>query len=104
VETPLRPNYENFLDLSLSPFPISREGQHFNLLNVHYLNLNRLPGLKLPVKHEKLQWISWHLGLMYSDEEKIAREGYTTRSGIINQSQRKYCINLLQVGWGGEQF
>ena len=72
--TPIRPDYENFLDLSLSPFPISREGQLFNLLNIHYLNLNRLPALKLPAKHEKLQWMSLHLGLAFSDNEKIARE------------------------------
>ena len=74
METPIRPDYENFLDLSLSPFPISREGQVFNLLDMHYLNLNRLPALKLPVKQEKLQWMSLHHGLSFSNNEKIARE------------------------------
>ena len=77
METPLRPDYENFLDLPLSPFPISREGQLFNLLNIHYLNLNRLPALKLPMKHEKLQWMSLHHGLAFSTNEKIARENST---------------------------
>jgi hypothetical protein len=74
VKTPLRPDYENFFDLSLNPFPVMREGQLFNLLNVHYLNLNRLPALELPMKHEKLQWISYHLALVYSGNERIARE------------------------------
>ena len=74
METPLRPDYENFLDLSLNPFPISREGQLFNLLNVHYLNLNQLPALKLPAKHEKLKWVTLHLGLMLSDNERIAQK------------------------------
>jgi hypothetical protein len=74
METPLRPDYDNFLDSSLSPFPITREGRLFNLLNVHYLNLNRLPALKLPMKHEKLQWMAIHLGLAFSENEKIAKE------------------------------
>ena len=77
MQTPLRPDYENFFDLSLNPFPIAREGQLFNLLNVHYLNLNRLPALKLPVKHEKLKWMSLHLGLAFSENEKSARENST---------------------------
>jgi hypothetical protein len=79
VETPLRPDYENFLDLSLSPFPVSHEGQVFNLLNIHYLNFNQLPALKLPLMREKLQWMSLHHGLAFSNNEKIARENSTQR-------------------------
>ena len=77
METPVRPDYENFLDLPLNPFPIAREGQLFNLLNIHYVNLDRLPALKLPEKPEKLQWISLHHGLAFSNNEKIARENST---------------------------
>jgi MYND finger len=100
VETPLRPDYENFLDLSLSPFPISREGQLFNLLNIHYLNLNRLPALKLPVKHEKLQWMSLHHGLAFSDKERIAKENSTQqdRGSLINL---KESIAAVFSGWAG---
>ena len=72
--------------MSLSPFPISREAQHFNLLNIHYLNLNRLPALELPVEHEKLQWMTVHQGLAYSDKERIAKENSTQqdRGSLIN--------------------
>ena len=100
METPLRPDYENFLDLSLSPFPISREGQLFNILNIHYLNLNRLPELKLPVEQEKLQWISWHLGLMFSDKEKTTRENSTQqdRGPLINL---KESIATVFSRWAG---
>ena len=100
METPLRPDYENFLDMSLSPFPISREGQLFNLLNIHYLNLNRLPALELPVKHEKLQWMSLHHGLAYSDKEKIAKENSTQqdRGSLVNL---KESIAAVFSGWAG---
>jgi hypothetical protein len=99
VETPLRPDYENFLDLSLNPFPITREGQFFNLLNVHYLNLNRLPALKLPVRHEK-QWMSLHLGLAFSDNEKITRENSThqDRGSLVNL---KESIAEIFIKWAG---
>ena len=100
METPLRPDYENFLDLSLNPFPISHEGQLFNLLNIHYLNLNRLPALKLPVKHEKLQWVSLHLGLALSDNEKMARENSTQRDpgSLVNL---KESIAAVFIRWAG---
>ena len=99
METPLRSDYENFFDLSLSPFPISREGQLLNLLNIHYLNLNRLPALKLPVKHEKLQWVSLHLGLALSDNEKIARENPTQDPGpLVNL---KTSIAAIFIKWSG---
>ena len=100
METPLRPDYENFLDLSLNPFPISREGPLFNLMNIHYLNLNRLPALKLPVKQEKLQWMSWHLGLTSSDKEKIAKENSTLKDwgSLINL---KESIAAVFFKWAG---
>ena len=101
METPLRSDYENFLDLSLSPFPISREGQLFNLLNIHYLNLNRLPALQLSMKHEKLQWISLHLGLTLSDKEKIARESPTQDPGPF--VSLKESIAAVFIRWSGAE-
>jgi hypothetical protein len=100
VETPVRPDYENFLDLSLSPFPISREGQLFNLLNIHYLNLNRLPALKLPVKHEKLKWVYMHLGIAFSDNEKIAREN-STQQDPGSLVSLKESIAAIFIRWAG---
>ena len=100
METPLRPDYENFLDLSLNLFPISREDRLFNLLNVHYLNLNRLPALKLPVKHEKLKWVSWHLGLTLSANEKIARDNSAQHDpgSLVNL---KASIATIFIKWAG---
>jgi hypothetical protein len=102
VETPVRPDYENFLDLSLSPFPISREGQLFNLLNIHYLNLNRLPALKLPVKHdsEKLNWLSLHLGLTLSYNEKIASDN-STQQDPGSLVSLKESIAAVFIRWAG---
>jgi hypothetical protein len=77
-----------------------REGQLFNLLNVHYLNLNRLPALKLPVKDEKLRWMSLHLGLAFSDNERIARENSTQqdRGSLVNL---KESIAEVFIRWAG---
>ena len=106
METPVRSDYENSLDLSLNLFPISREGQNFNLPNIHYLNLNQLQALE-PVKHEKLQqWISLHLGLFFSESDNEIIAGnklYSTESGIIRQSQRKYYNSLHQLGRLGQK-
>ena len=59
------------------------------------------------MKHEKLQqWISLHLGLFFSefDNEIIAgNKLYSTESGIIRQSQRKYYNSLHQLGWLGQK-
>lgn len=108
METPLRSNYENFLDFSLSPFPISREGQLFNLLNIHYLNLNRLPALKLPMKHEKIQWISSHLGMSLSKNERITKEKPTQQDrGILvnlKESIGAVFLNWAGVGKGSKRF
>ena len=100
METPLRPDYEDIFDLSSSPFPISREGQIFNLLNIHYLNLSRIPALKLPVEQEKLQWMSWHLGHTFSDREKIALENSTQldRGSFISL---KESIAAVFIRWAG---
>jgi hypothetical protein len=100
VEAPLRPDYENFLDLSLSPFPVSREGHHFNLPNIHYLNLNRLPALKLPVEQEKRQWMTLHLGLTFSDKERIAKENSTQedRGPLINLKESITAVFSLWAG------
>ena len=100
METPLRPDYENSLDLSLNPFPISREGQLFNLLNVHYLNLNRLPALKLPLKHEELEWMPLHLGLAFSDNEKIAG-GSSKQQDPVPLVSLKETIAGIFFGWAG---
>lgn len=100
METPLRSDYEDCLDLSLSPFPISREGQLFKLLNIHYLNLNCLPALKLPVKHEKLQWLPVHLGMMLSKNEKTAREKSTQvdRGTLVNLKESIAAVFLKWTG------
>ena len=100
METPLRPDYDNFIDLSLSPFPITRDGQLFNLLNVHYLNLKRLPALKLPVKHEESQWISLHLGLAFSDNEEIAREN-STQQDAGSLVGLKESMAAVFIRWAG---
>ena len=99
METPVRPDYENFLDLPLSPFPISREGQLFNLLNIHYLNLNRLPALKLPQKHEKLQWMFMHLALAFSENEEIARENSTLEDSGSPLVNLKESITTIFFRW-----
>jgi MYND finger len=100
VETPIRPDYEDFHDLPLNPFPISREGQVFNLLNIHYLNLNRLPALELPVKYEKLQWMSLHHGLAFSNNEKIAREN-SARQDPGSLISLKESIAAVFFRWAG---
>ena len=102
METPVRQDYEDFLDLPLSLFPISREGQHFNLLNIHYLNLNQLPALEIQVKHEKLkQWMSLHLGLSFSDNEIIARNKLYTQQNPGSFVNLKESITSVFISWAG---
>ena len=103
METPVRSDYENSLDLSLILFPISREGQNFNLLNIHYLNLNQLQALE-PVKHEKLQqWISLHLGLFFSesDNEIIAGNKLYTQQNPGSFANLKESITTVFTSWAG---
>jgi len=40
------------------------------LLNIHYLNLEALPTLQIPMPSSDLQWLSSHLGMMMSEREQ----------------------------------
>ncbi|KAF9527999.1 hypothetical protein CPB83DRAFT_855164 [Crepidotus variabilis] len=72
VEVPIRPHFENHAELSLNYFPMARSSTSFNLVNMHYVNLDALPTLPtLPT--DKLVWLNTHLGLMLSDSERVAQ-------------------------------
>jgi len=54
----------------LNPFPIARTETSFNLLNIHYINLSKMPALDLSVSKEKLNWLNNHLRLSGATDEK----------------------------------
>ncbi|CAA7259328.1 unnamed protein product [Cyclocybe aegerita] len=70
IECPIRATLEEFAACSLNPFPVVLHGQTPNLLNVHYLHLDKLPALRLPQPVDKLQWLSVHLAMSMSDRER----------------------------------
>jgi len=53
----------------LNPFPIARTMASFNLLNIPYINLSKMPALDLSVSKEKLKWLAQHLGLSRAKDE-----------------------------------
>ena len=59
--------------LSRSSFPIARIIMSFNLLNIHYINLSKMPTLSPFTSNGKLRWLSLHLGLSFSDQEQKSR-------------------------------
>ncbi|KIM36063.1 hypothetical protein M413DRAFT_449391 [Hebeloma cylindrosporum] len=89
IEAPIRPHFEDFLDLSLNPFSIYRDNEHINLHNVHYLKLDLIPALKLPSTKQKLQWLSTHMGMTLSETEKKVKDR-------PNQSDRGAMVNLKE--------
>ena len=70
---PIRRDPETSAGLSLNPFPIARTITSFNLLNIHYINLSKMPVLDVSMSKEKLKWLSVHLSLSFSDQEEKLR-------------------------------
>ncbi|KAF9528002.1 hypothetical protein CPB83DRAFT_894720 [Crepidotus variabilis] len=75
VSAYIRSDFENILGTypSMNLFPISRTPTSFNLQNVHYLNLDMLPLLRLHFTHtdEKFPWLLDHLQRMCSMTEQL---------------------------------
>ncbi|KAF8958508.1 hypothetical protein BDZ97DRAFT_1762138 [Flammula alnicola] len=100
IESPIRPNFEDFLDLSLNPFAIARDHKLINLLNVHYLNLDVLPPLQLPAPAKDLQWLSTHIGMTLSEREKQVknRSDQLARGTLVNLKESLACLFLKYSG------
>ena len=73
VVAPIRQDPETSVGLSLNPFPIARTKTSFNLLNIHYIDLSKMPALDLSVSKEKFKWLSVHLAFSFSDQEQKSR-------------------------------
>ncbi|PPQ92792.1 hypothetical protein CVT25_003903 [Psilocybe cyanescens] len=90
IEAPVRPDFEDHEILSLNLFPVARDGKIVNLLNIHYVNLDKLPALQLPkgvAMHSN--WMSVHLGMTMSDSEKQAGK-------LLDQDRRGMLYNLKE--------
>ncbi|KAH9482250.1 hypothetical protein JR316_0004348 [Psilocybe cubensis] len=71
AQAPIRPVFEDNDKPAVVPFTVACTSSSINLLNVHYLNLNKLPALQFPRGVEmKFNWLGIHLGMSPSDREK----------------------------------
>ncbi|KAF9527998.1 hypothetical protein CPB83DRAFT_894716 [Crepidotus variabilis] len=100
VICPIRHNFSDSKDLSLNLFPIYRRQQSLNLLNIHYLNLKVLPTLRLQVPKTKLQWISTHFGMTFSDNERaLNQQGDPIAKGtLVNLKETVLALFLSYAG------
>ena len=100
VVAPIRQDIdqETSLGLSLNPFPIARTTTSFNLLNIHYINLSKMPALDLSMSKEKLKWLSVHLALSFSEQEEKSR---TTDENHRVAANLKESISAIFLGSSG---
>ena len=61
VESPIRADFESRSDFNPDPFPIFCDGNSVNILSIHYVNLDILPALQLPLEKGRCEWLSSHL-------------------------------------------
>ncbi|PFH50430.1 hypothetical protein AMATHDRAFT_47924 [Amanita thiersii Skay4041] len=76
------------------PFPLIKQNNAFSLWNIHYLNLDSLPLLDLSNK-SKLEFISPHLTLTYSDREQ--RFGTAEHKGQLRSEDLDVIIRVKQI-------
>ncbi|KAF8914416.1 hypothetical protein CPB84DRAFT_1669124 [Gymnopilus junonius] len=105
VEIPVRPSFEDFLEFSLNPFPVARYNDTVNILNIHYVNMDHLPALKLPMAKDKLDWLSPHLGCAFSADEKQVKErpNQEDRGVLVNIKESISAIFIDHVGLRGQR-
>ncbi|KIM36069.1 hypothetical protein M413DRAFT_31975 [Hebeloma cylindrosporum] len=86
VESPIRADFESGLDFDLDPFPVACDPKPINILNIHYINLDVLPALHLPLETGKCEWLSSHLEMTVfervgdSDQQRPPSDGGTLNS------------------------
>ncbi|KAF9562457.1 hypothetical protein CPC08DRAFT_706665, partial [Agrocybe pediades] len=61
IEAPIRPHFKDSLDVSLNMFPVACQAGNINLLNIPYVNLDRLPALKLPMSEDFTLALQLHM-------------------------------------------
>ncbi|KAF8180177.1 hypothetical protein BJ912DRAFT_1145817 [Pholiota molesta] len=100
LETPVRPDFSDFRDLSLNPFAVANDNKQINLLNIHYLKLDLLPAISLPGKEEDLDWPNTHIALTLSKAETEARLNpfQPARGTFVNVKDTTACLFLKYAG------
>ncbi|KAF4619422.1 hypothetical protein D9613_004854 [Agrocybe pediades] len=61
IEAPIRPHFKDSLDVSLNMFPVACQAGNINLLNIPYVNLDRLPALRLPMAKDLTRAMQIHV-------------------------------------------
>lgn len=69
--------------MSFCRLPVIRYNEHFVPWNLHRVNLERLPLLDLG-RREDSQWFNTHLGVSFSDKERIARDDPTRKNPSLD--------------------
>ncbi|KAH9482241.1 hypothetical protein JR316_0004339 [Psilocybe cubensis] len=93
VEVPIRPDFDDTRILHAHDvFPLAFDGNlPVVLLNIHYLHLEKLPALHIPVGRpmDADFWMSAHLGMTLSNSEKNLEK-------LVDQKKKMFLLNLKQ--------
>ncbi|CAA7259327.1 unnamed protein product [Cyclocybe aegerita] len=93
IESFIRSNFEDFLDLSLNPFPVTVIQEVPNLLNAHYLKLSALPALDL-TSLKSAEWLRIHVGMSISTGE---RQHSTVKKPEEARAEERTLIDVKQT-------
>ncbi|KDR84228.1 hypothetical protein GALMADRAFT_56123 [Galerina marginata CBS 339.88] len=106
IEVPIRPNFEDFLDLSLNPFPVAQNNEIANLLNIHYINLDLPFALQFLGTQDKSRWLSTHLAMTWSEREKMIkkRPRQEDRGVLFNLKESIVTILIKNSGLHNEKY
>ncbi|KAJ3557710.1 hypothetical protein NM688_g1321 [Phlebia brevispora] len=79
--------------------PLACRGGVVNLWNVHYVDLNCLPPVRID-RTDKLSWLNPHVSLAFSDEERAQR---ARQQGMKALTQVKDSMHVIITGYAGVQ-
>lgn len=72
--------------------------QRLNLLNVHYLQLDGLPALRLPIAVKKNNWMNIHLSMSLSNRERALRDkmAHAAEKGALLNLKESISVIICQ--------
>ncbi|KAF8204575.1 hypothetical protein BJ912DRAFT_938757 [Pholiota molesta] len=97
IESLIRPDFADSRDISRNPFPVAYDRNQINLVNIHYLNLDTLPGLFIPKNAHKRHWVSFLFMVMFSAAERREQETYTNLEDVAPLINLKKSISVMST-------
>jgi hypothetical protein len=76
---------------------VAYDHNQINLVNIHYLNLDTLPGLFIPKNAHKRHWVSFLFMAMFSAAERREQETYTNLEDVAPLINLKKSISVMST-------